>query len=102
MSWDDDDDLEKTLLYGDPFGGPQSAAHTRAILSARSTARQHARDVLTLAIHAGMPDTYLQTDARIQRALDTLGLTLEEAEDLMESWLDHLVTKQIELTDWAG
>lgn len=41
--------------------------------------KQLARDILSLAVDAGMPESYWQTDKRIARAAKTLNTTVEAA-----------------------
>jgi hypothetical protein len=45
---------------------------------------QLARDVLTLAAVAGMPDSYWWTDKRVVRACKVLGLTAEDGREWAE------------------
>lgn len=55
-----------------------------------SLADRLARDVLTIAVDGGMPDTYWQTDQRIRRAAEQLDIDLDEvrviAEDSYDEW----------------
>lgn len=54
------------------------------------TEKQLARDVLTMAVHGGMPDTYFQTDSRIARACEVLGIDQATARIVGE----HLVATE--------
>lgn len=46
---------------------------------------EHARDTLTMAAAGGIPDTFWATDRRIQRAVETLGWSTEQAREWAES-----------------
>ena len=48
--------------------------------SAEANAKNLAKDVLSLAVAGGMPDTFWHTDPRIRRACDTLGISPQQAQ----------------------
>ncbi len=51
---------------------------------ARPTKHQLATDVLTMAHHGGVPDTFWYTDQRIERARTELAFSVVEAREYAE------------------
>lgn len=71
------------------FDSSTAAALTRSwqdVSTLHDYARVLAVDVLAMAQAGGMPVTYWHTDRRIERALNALGLTADEAQRI--DWTD--------------
>lgn len=67
------------------FDVATAAALTRSwqdVSTLHDYVRVLAVDVLAMAQVGGMPDTYWHTDRRIERALNALGLTADEAQQI--------------------
>jgi hypothetical protein len=65
------------------------AAETAMTDGEHALTYQLARDVLTLAVHGHMPDTYWLSDRRVSRAAQVLGLSNEEAREWAEQEIDR-------------